>query len=97
MIKISDTHQHIWDLEKLNLPWLDNVSALKKSHLSADYLKAAQGSGIYRTVYMEVEAHAEHKQKEIEDMTLLCKSDEEIMQGMVISGNPGDSGFSELL
>ena len=97
MIKITDTHQHIWDLERLNLPWLDNVPALKKSHLSADYLKAAEGTGIYRTVYMEVDAHADHKQKEIEDMTLLCKSDEEFMQGMVISGNPGDPGFSKFL
>ena len=97
MIKITDTHQHLWDLERLNLPWLDNVPALKQGYLPADYLKAAEGNGIYRTVFMEVDAHAEHKQKEIEDMTLLCKSDEEIMQGIVISGNPGDSGFSEFL
>jgi len=95
MIKITDTHQHLWDLERLNLPWLDNVPALKKGHLSADYLKAAEGTGIYRTVYMEVDAHAEHKQKEIEDTTLLCKSDEIIMQGMVISGNPGFLEFLE--
>ena len=97
MIKITDTHQHLWDLERLNLPWLDNVPALQKGHLSADYLKAAEGTGIYRTVYMEVDAYADHKQKEIEDMTLLCKSDEEFMQGMVISGNPEDPGFSEFL
>ena len=97
MIKITDTHQHLWDLERLNLPWLDNVPALKQGYLPADYLKAAEGNGIYRTVYMEVDAHADHKQKEIEDMTLLCKSKEEIMHGMVISGNPGDSGFSEFL
>ena len=97
MIKIIDTHQHLWDLEKMNLPWLDNVPALKQGYLPADYLKAAEGTEIYRTVYMEVDAHADHKQKEIEDMTLLCKSDEGIMQGIVISGNPGDSEFSEFL
>jgi len=97
MIKITDTHQHLWDLERLNLPWLDNVPGLKKGHLSADYLKAAETTGICRTVYMEVDTHVDHKQKEIEDMTLLCKSDEEFMQGMVISANPGDPGFSEFL
>ena len=97
MIKITDTHRHLWDLERLNLPWLDNVPALKQGYLPADYLKAAKDTEIYRTVYMEVDAHADHKQKEIEDMTLLCKSKEEIMHGMVISGNPGDSGFSEFL
>jgi len=97
MITITDTHQHLWDLERISLPWLDNVPALKKRHLSSDYLKAAEGTGIYRTVYMEVDADTDHKQKEIEDMTLLCKSDEEFMQGMVISANPGDPGFSEFL
>ena len=97
MIKIVDTHQHLWDLERLKLPWLDNVPALKKEHLPAHYLKASEGTGIKRTIYMEVDAHADHKQKEIEDMTMLCKSGDEIMQGMVISANPGDSGFSKFL
>ena len=97
MIKIIDTHQHLWDLEKLKLPWLDNVPALKKEHLPNHYLKAAEGTGINRTIYMEVDAHADHKQKEIDDMTMLCKSKDEIMQGMVISANPGDSGFSKFL
>ena len=97
MIKITDTHQHLWDLERLNLPWLDDVPALKKGHLSADYRKAAEGTGIYRSVYMEVDTHADHKQKEINDMSLLCKSDEEFMQGIVISANPGDPGLSEFL
>ena len=51
MIKIVDTHQHLWDLEKLKLPWLDNVPALKKEHLPAHYLKASEGTGIKRTIY----------------------------------------------
>ncbi len=97
MIKIVDTHQHLWDLERLKLPWLENVPALKKEHLPAHYLKASEGTGINCSIYMEVDAHADHKQKEIEDMTMLCKSEDDIMQGMVISANPGDSEFSKFL
>ena len=97
MIKIIDTHQHIWDLERLNLPWLNNVPALKKGYLLADYLKASEGTGIKHTIYMEVDTHVDQKQKEIQDMTILCKSEEQIMQGMIISGNPGDSRFSDFL
>ena len=97
MIKIIDTHQHIWDLERLNLPWLNNVPALKKGYLLADYLKASEGTGINQTIYMEVDTHVDQKQKEIEDMTILCKSEEQIMQRMIISGNPGDSRFSDFL
>ena len=52
MIEIIDTHQHLWDLERLKLPWLDNVPALKKGHLPNHYLKAAEGTGINRTIYM---------------------------------------------
>ena len=97
MIKIIDTHQHLWDLERLKLPWLENVPELKKGYLPDHYLEAAEGTGIKRTIYMEVDAHADHKQKEIEDMTMLCKSEDQIMQGVVISGDPAGSAFSEFL
>lgn len=97
MIEITDTHQHLWDLQRLNLPWLSNVPILNHDFLIPDYLKAVEGTGVTRSVYMEVDAHLDNKQKEIEDMTLHCQADEGIMRGMVISGNPGGSGFTEIL
>ncbi len=97
MIEIIDTHQHLWDLQRINLPWLVNVPVLNHDFLPADYLKAAEDSGITGTVYMEVDAHPDNKQQEIEDMTQHCETEGNIMQGMVISVNPGDPGFSEFL
>ena len=97
MFEITDTHQHLWELKKLKLPWLNNVPLLNRNFLLPDYLKAAQGSGVTRTVYMEVDAHPDNKQKEIENITLLCQADAGVMLGMVISGNPGDSGLTEFL
>src|SRR5262249_24454600 len=54
-VPIVDTHQHLWDLSRIRLPWLEGAKPLAKSFLMADYLKAAEGLGIVKTVYMEVD------------------------------------------
>src|SRR6266705_5571763 len=54
-ILIVDTHQHLWDLDKFRLPWLQGVPKLAKSFTMADYLNATKGLGIDKTVYMEVD------------------------------------------
>ena len=46
---------------------------------------------------MEVGAHPDDKQKEIDDMTLLCQADSDVMLGMVVSTDPGKRGFTEFL
>src|SRR5262245_28262780 len=41
-LAIVDTHQHLWDLNKFQLPWLkgDAVEKINRSFLMSDYLKA---------------------------------------------------------
>ena len=97
MLDIIDTHQHLWNLDRLKLPWVNGVPELNRSYKFNDYLKAAEISGVTRTVYMEVDAHPDHKQKEIDDMTLHCQEDSDLMLGMVVSTDPGKPGFTELL
>ena len=97
MLDIIDTHQHLWNLDRLKLPWVNGVPELNRSYKFNDYLKAAEISGVTRTVYMEVDAHQDHKQKEIDDMTLHCQEDSDLMLGMVVSADPGKPGFTEFL
>ena len=97
MLDIIDTHQHLWNLDRLKLPWVEGVPALNRSFEISDYLKASASSGIRRTVYMEVDAHPVDKQKEIDDMTLHCQEDSDLMLGMVVSADPGKPGFTEFL
>ena len=97
MLDIIDTHQHLWNLDRLKLPWVNGVPELNRSYKFNDYLKAAESSGVTRTVYMEVDAHQDHKQKEIDDMTLHCQEDSDLMLGMVVSADPGKPGFTEFL
>jgi len=97
MSMITDTHQHLWDLERLNLPWTQGVPQLKQTFLMADYQSAAAGTGICRTVYMEVDAHADQKQQEIEDISPFCKDSEDPMQGIVFSTDPSSPKLKNFL
>ena len=97
MLDIIDTHQHLWNLDRLKLPWVEGVPALNRSFEISDYLKASASSGIRRTVYMEVDAHPVDKQKEIDDMTPHCQEDSDLILGMVVSADPGKPGFAEFL
>src|SRR5436309_15491440 len=53
-LPIVDTHQHLWDLSKFRLPWIEQKSHLDRSFLMSDYLREARGLHVIKTVYMEV-------------------------------------------
>ena len=97
MLDIIDTHQHLWNLDRLNLPWVNGIPELNRSYKFADYTSAAENSGVTRTIYMEVDAHPDDKQKEIDDITLHCEAESDEMVGMVVSADPGKAGFIKLL
>ena len=93
---IIDTHQHLWDLKKLNLPWLKNegVKSINRDFLMKDYLEATRGLGVTKTVYMEVNIHPSQQQGEAENAISLCERDDNSMAGAVIGGYPYDDGFA---
>ena len=51
---IIDSHFHIWDVNALSYPWLDNRVKLNKPYLFADYELETEGLDIEGTVYVEV-------------------------------------------
>ena len=95
MLPIVDTHQHMWDLAQFALPWLEGegMEPLRKNHLMSDYLAAAEGAGIARTVYMEVDVAAAQRIAEAEFVAGLCRADDNPMAAAVIGGSPGEEGF----
>lgn len=95
MLPIVDTHQHLWDLARFALPWLEDegLEPLRKNHLMSDYLAAAEGTGIACTVYMEVDVAAAQRIAEAEFVAGLCQADDNPMAGAVIGGHPGTAGF----
>jgi predicted TIM-barrel fold metal-dependent hydrolase len=93
-LPIVDTHQHLWDLSKLNLPWTKGNEVLGKSFVMSDYLAATKGLNIARTVYMEVDVDPKDQVKEAEYVIDLCQRKDNPMVAAVISGRPASDGFA---
>ncbi|MBA4030459.1 MAG: amidohydrolase [Planctomyces sp.] len=99
---IVDTHQHLWDLQRFELPWLNadreyppGEHPLGRSHLPHDYLTAAHGLGIVKTIYMEVDVAVDQQADEMEYVTALCEDPGNPMAGAVVSSRPGEAGFGD--
>lgn len=95
MLPIIDTHQHLWDLTKLQLAWVKAGDPLASSHLLSDYKQATEGLNIVSTVYMEVDALPDQRVKEAEYVFDLCHQPHSGVAGAVIGGNPLAEGFKE--
>lgn len=97
-LPIIDTHQHLWDLSKFDLPWLKEVPAvLKKSYVTKDFLEATSGLNVVKAVYMEVDLAENQQVAEAEHVIALSKSDEHPTAAAVISGRPNSEQFASYI
>lgn len=99
---IIDTHQHLWDLSKFKLPWLEREKRLAKSYLPEDYAKAIgelekakPPAKVVKSVYMEVDVAPEQQQAEADFVIDLCKRGTTTMVAGVVSGRPASDGFEK--
>src|SRR5690242_19048667 len=81
MVPIIDPHQHLWDLDRFHLPWLDGGGPLSKSHLMSDYLRESEGLNVVKTVYMEVDVEEKQLSAEADYVMDLCRRDDNPMAG----------------
>jgi len=94
-IPIVDTHQHLWDLTKVRLAWLEGVPALNRNFLPSDYLEAVQGLPVKQAVYMEVAVVEEDLVREAEYVIELCRRGDGPTAAAVIGGRPAAPDFAE--
>ena len=52
-LTIIDTHLHLWDIQRMVYPWLDDVPAIRKTFLVADYREATIGLPIEKMVFVQ--------------------------------------------
>lgn len=90
MLPLIDTHQHLWDVNKFKLPWLPQEGVLARSYVMDDYRAAIAGTGIEKSVYMEVDVAPEQQVAEAEHLIAICKSGTAPTVGAVVSGRPGN-------
>jgi predicted TIM-barrel fold metal-dependent hydrolase len=98
---IIDTHQHLWDLKKFRLRWLEGDGSkdsgpkkIAHSFSTADYAEATKGLGVEQSVYMEVDVDPEQQQAEADHVIALGRLKDNTLTGAVISGRPEDESFA---
>jgi predicted TIM-barrel fold metal-dependent hydrolase len=93
MLPIIDTHQHLWDLQKFDLPWTATSPQLNRSYLMRDYREAIEGQNVVKAVYMEVDVAPEQQAAEAEYVIDLCARYNTPTVAGVISGRPAADDF----
>jgi predicted TIM-barrel fold metal-dependent hydrolase len=96
-IPIVDTHQHLWDLARFQLPWLKGAPKLNRSFLMDDYRQATQGLNVVASVYMEVDVEPSQQVGEAEYVLDLIRRGGSPLVAAVISGRPASEGFAAYL
>lgn len=98
---IVDTHQHLWDLHRLTLPWVAPSStspghpALAHNFLPADYRAATAGLNIVQAVYVEVDVVASQVADEGEYVLDICRRGGEATTAAIIAGRPAAADFTD--
>lgn len=94
---IIDTHQHMWDLSKFKLPWLENAPPIyRQSYRTEEYLEATKGLNV-KAVYMEVDVDAKQRTAEAQYVIDLCRTGKNPTIAAVIGGRPDAPGFDEYI
>ena len=94
---IIDTHQHLWDLTKLKLPWAEQARPLyNQNYRTEEYLEATRGLNV-KAVYMEVDSPADQRAIEAEYAIELCRSKTKPTIAAVIGARPAEPGFQEFV
>jgi L-fuconolactonase len=96
-LRIIDTHQHLWDLNRFNLPWIQKQSPLARSYVIRDYLQATNGLGVVKAVYMEVDVEPKQQVAEAEYILDICRQGKTPTAAAVVSGRPASAEFRQYL
>src|SRR5580658_6623652 len=98
-IPVVDTHEHLWDLSRLRLPWLSQTRAahFRRSYLPKDYEDATSGINVVKTVYMEVNCDPADHEAEADYVIKLCQSPNSRMRGAVIGGSVDRPAFADYI
>jgi L-fuconolactonase len=99
---IVDTHEHLWNLKELKLPWVASLTGKPKEVLGHDYLigdyaEAAKGLNVTKSVYMEVDVAETDEVKEADFVTQVCTEGKTPMVAAVIGGRPASDVFKNYL
>jgi predicted TIM-barrel fold metal-dependent hydrolase len=92
-----DTHQHLWDLELFRYSWLDSFPTLNRSFRIADYLEAADGLEVSKTVHLEAAVDEPYMLAETQHLLKLADQPDNPLDGVVACARPEHETFRSYL
>ena len=93
-MKIIDTHQHLLYPDRFRYPWCKGLAALEgKAFRLEEYRIAAQGTGISRTVFMEVDVDETQMRAETEFFLELAAQADPGIAGVIAACRPERDDF----
>jgi predicted TIM-barrel fold metal-dependent hydrolase len=96
-MQIIDTHQHLWDLDLFQYSWLDSVPALNRSYRMPDYIAAAQGLNVVKSVHLEADVDELYMLDETRHLLALADQPGNPLEGVVACGRPEHADFKSYL
>ncbi|MFN0085597.1 MAG: amidohydrolase family protein [Blastocatellia bacterium] len=94
-MKVIDTHQHLWDLDRFRYSWTVNHDRLNRSFRMADYLEAARGIEIAGSVHVEADVDEPFMAAETKWVLGLSEREESPLRGVVGAARPESDHFRE--
>ncbi len=76
---LVDTHLHLWDLGRLDYPWLQQAPAINRNQLLADYRAACGPIAVSKMVFVQCECRPDQFRQEAEWVTDLAQEDPRIV------------------
>jgi len=97
-LPIIDTHQHLWDLDRQRVPWIeDGKGVLGRSYRISDYVETTRPWNVVKAIYMEIDVAPSDHVAEVELITELCRSGKYPTVAAVIGGRPGEAPFADYI
>jgi predicted TIM-barrel fold metal-dependent hydrolase len=96
-MQIVDTHQHLWDPDLFRYSWLDSLPSLNRSFRMPDYLAAAKGLNVVKSVHLEADVDERYMLDETRHLLALAEQPDNPLEGIVACGRPESEDFKSYL
>ena len=96
-MQIVDTHQHLWDPALFRYSWLDSLPSLNRSFRMPDYLAAAKGLSIVKSVHLEADVDEPYMLDETRHLLALADQPDNPLEGIVACARPEREDFKSYL
>lgn len=94
-MKLIDTHQHLWDLDRFSYTWMKEQPVLNRNFLLPDYEAATAGIEVLQSVFVEADVDPHLMIDEARFILALAERDDNPISGVVAAARPESERFAE--